>query len=72
MKILRPRARLRRVSLARYDHLEPIEAVRAAWSIAGPVPEYHEEMKAGVWFRMPLLARALDRLERESPGKPIR
>lgn len=57
---------IRRVDLTLYDHLPPEDAVRAAWKIAGRMPTYHMAMRMEVGDRMPLLARALYRLERES------
>jgi hypothetical protein len=45
-----------------YDHLRPEEAVRRAWNTPGPNPYWHTKMQARVRKAMPLLARALDRL----------
>lgn len=56
---------VRRVSLEAFDHLPAAEAVRAAWLVPGPVPQYHRSMKLEVHARMPMLARALERLTKE-------
>jgi hypothetical protein len=50
--------------LRKYDHLPAIEAVGLAWNIPGANPSWHRQMQAKVREQMPLLARALDRLER--------
>lgn len=56
----------------RYDHLDPLAAVRAAWTITGPRPDWHELAKDRVRAAMPLLGRALDRLAGDNPdGYPI-
>ena len=51
------------------DHLEPADAVLRAWTEPGPHPEWHERTRAELHLAMPLLARALDRLEAEA-GRP--
>lgn len=51
--------------LRKYDHLPPIEAVRKAWEVKGVRPFFHDMAKGQVHSIMPLLARALDRLEQE-------
>lgn len=51
--------------LRRYDHLPAAEAVRLAWTEAGPHPAYHRTVKTEVGTSMPVLARALNRLENE-------
>ena len=51
--------------LRRYDHLPAAEAASRAWAKPGVNPEWHREMRQRVRDAMPLLARALDRLERD-------
>ena len=48
--------------LKKYDGLSAVEAVRLAWTKEGSNPFHHRLMKAEMRDRMPLLARALDRL----------
>lgn len=45
-----------------HDHLPPAEAVRRAWQDTGQHPAHHRAMQREVAERMPLLARALNRL----------
>lgn len=52
------------------DHLEPADAVLRAWIDPGPHPEWHERTRAELHLAMPLLARALERLERREARKP--
>lgn len=51
--------------LKQLDELEPAHAVLHAWVTPGPSPEWHDRAKASVRATMPLLARALDRLQAE-------
>lgn len=51
--------------LRRYDALDPEEAILLAWTVAGGHPRYHAEQQQIVRERMPLLARALDRMAEE-------
>lgn len=51
--------------LCQYDHLPVAEAVLLAWAEEGNAPFHHRMMQAAVRDQMPLLARALDRLEAE-------
>jgi hypothetical protein len=53
--------------LRQYDHMVPIDAVMAAWFIAGDNPVWHHRMQRRVRKSMPLLARALDRLAHPLP-----
>ena len=48
--------------LKMYDHLDAVEAVIKAWTLAGYYPEWHHRQKRELYHDMPLLARALDRL----------
>lgn len=48
--------------LEAYDHLPPIDAIVAAWVNPGANPGWHYAMQDEVRMKMPLLARALDRL----------
>ena len=52
------------------DHLEPADAVLRAWTEAGPNPEWHARTRAELHDSMPLLARALDRLEIQATAQP--
>lgn len=52
------------MSLEMYDHLPPMEAALAAWVEPGRYPHLHEAKRRLVRAEMPLLARALDRAER--------
>lgn len=54
--------------LAMYDHLSPAEAVWQAWSDPGPYADWHAKCQRQVHALMPVLARALDRMEREHRG----
>lgn len=49
--------------LGKYDHLSPEEAAAMAWYNPGPNISHHLAMKNEVKMRMPLLARALDRMD---------
>ena len=51
--------------LRMYDHLPAEEAAVRAWTVAGRSPELHRKQQQEVRDRMPLLARALDRLVNE-------
>lgn len=51
--------------LLRYDRLPPAEAARRAWTNAGTNPQAHRAAKDHVRMVMPLLARALDRMEEQ-------
>lgn len=51
--------------IERLQALPAVEAVAKAWSEPGPVPGLHEQMRRNVRHDMPLLGRALDRLEQE-------
>jgi hypothetical protein len=55
--------------LAIYDHLPAEDAVQAAWMYEGNHPAWHHRMKQIVRAQMPVLARALDRLEKEGTSK---
>lgn len=52
--------------LKKFDHLSPVEAVRRAWADEGRVPWWHRFHRRDLHNRMPLLARALDRLEKDT------
>lgn len=52
-----------KTGMRQYDHLNPVEAVIMAWTEQGINPDYHELAKKHVHDLMPLLGRALDRLE---------
>ena len=54
-----------------YDHLPPLEAVVAAWSIPGRSRVYHAYMQVRLEREWPLLARALDRLVQENQQEEI-
>ena len=54
-----------RKGLQSYDHLPAIEAIRQAWHEPGAQPGYHKKVQTQVSALMPLLARALDRMEDE-------
>ena len=54
-----------RGDLTMYDDLPAAEAVAKAWTVPGPVPGLHEQMRRNIRHDMPLLGRALDRLEKE-------
>jgi len=45
-----------------YDSLDPVEALRRAWSVSGTHPTWHRAAQDVVRRAMPLVARALDRL----------
>jgi hypothetical protein len=51
--------------LRKYDHLSPEEAAKAAWKNPGRYPSWHTAAQRQVEAAMPLLARALKRLEKE-------
>lgn len=55
-------------ALRMYDHLSPMEAILAAWTQAGPYPEWHAKMRKQVHALMPVLAHNLERLEATSRG----
>lgn len=46
----------------RYDDKDPVEAIVAAWTNPGPKPSWHREMQMELHSRMPLVARAIERL----------
>jgi hypothetical protein len=48
--------------LKQYDNLPAGMAVLMAWSESGSNPNWHEAMQEDVRKKMPVLARALDRL----------
>ena len=48
--------------LKQFDNLPPAEAILAAWNTPGPEPIWHEEAKRLVRNLMPVMARAIDRL----------
>lgn len=54
--------------LAVYDNFPVLEAIWQAWTVAGYNPNWHELMRRNVRRDMPVLARALDRLEVERRG----
>lgn len=47
----------------KFDDEDPVTAVILAWGVAGPYPKWHEARKQEVTEAMPVLARALNRLE---------
>jgi hypothetical protein len=51
-----------------YDNFPVLEAIWQAWTIPGYNPNWHELMRRNVRRDMPVLARALDRLEAERNG----
>lgn len=51
--------------LHQFDHLPAAEAVVAAWTTSGTYPSWHKAAKRQVRAAMPVLVRALERLERE-------
>jgi hypothetical protein len=53
-------------SLDMYDGYSARMAVVAAWSNPGPQPETHRKLKQSVIRDWPILARAIERLSRES------
>lgn len=57
--------------LKTWDHLTPIEAVKAAWNAEGSRREWHHVAQGVVQHAMPLLARALNRLSWEEGAPPI-
>lgn len=57
---------VRRVTM--YDDLPPAEAAAKAWNVAGDRPDYHRRAQEVVRDMMPLVARALDRMEK--PAAP--
>lgn len=63
--VKRSPARQPHTGLRRYDALNPEEAVSLAWTLPGVHPRYHAEQQQIVRERMPLLARALDRMAEE-------
>lgn len=52
--------------LRQYDDRPALDAVLAAWTRPGRSLRYHRAMQAEARAAMPVLARALDRLEREA------
>jgi hypothetical protein len=58
-----PKTPVTETGLRRYDHLPSVEAVYRAWNEPGPRPDWHKRTKADIYDSMPLLARALDRLD---------
>lgn len=50
-------------ALRMYDDLPTDLAVVAAWTNAGPYPEWHEKCRRQVHALMPVLAHNLDRME---------
>lgn len=48
---------------ARYDDKKPAQAAAAAWHEVGAHPDWHRMQQREVRRRMPVLARALDRME---------
>lgn len=55
-----------RDGLKKYDHLPASEAVLAAWTDPGRSPTWHSRQRVDMTYRMPVLARALYRLEAEA------
>lgn len=53
------------MGLTKYDGLPAAEAARLAWTRPGIKPDHHARAVAQVRDAMPVLARALDRLEEE-------
>lgn len=51
--------------LRKYDHLPPEEAIIRAWMTPGVNPRWHDLTRDAVRDAMPVMARALDRLEKE-------
>lgn len=64
-----PASRLSMAALLRYDHLLPVEAVVAAWTASGRLPNQRKIAQHAVRDIMPVLARALNRLADEY-GRP--
>lgn len=60
------RRKKNRVNLDMYNHLDPVEALVAAWTIPGEHPVYHRNMQDRVARNMPLVARAIERIVLES------
>lgn len=56
-----------------YDNLPPAEAAAKAWNMKGDKPDYHRRAQEVVRDTMPLVARALDRLEQTGGrrGAPV-
>lgn len=52
--------------LRKLDGLPAAEALVRAWTEPGPAPRLHEQERAELHRRMPLVARALDRLAAEN------
>ena len=52
------------------NHLEPADAVLRAWTDPGPHPEWHGMTRLELHRSMPLLARALERLEIQATAQP--
>lgn len=50
--------------LRKFDSLPPEVAALKAWTDAGVAPQWHEASKRELRDLMPLLARALDRMEK--------
>jgi hypothetical protein len=48
--------------LKKYDDFAPGEAIILAWSEPGDFPRWHSKMQEEVRTKMPVLARALDRM----------
>lgn len=55
--------------LQQFDNHDAVTAVIEAWTIQGNNPAWHQEMQKQVAVRMPVLARALDRLVKETNSK---
>ena len=51
------------------DHLNPVDAVVAAWTAPGAHPGWHQQAINQVRRTMPILARHLDRLATEHPAE---
>lgn len=53
-------------SIRQMDHLPALTAARLAWSEPGANPNHHHLMKEQIRRDWPLLARALDRAQKEN------
>ena len=62
----RKRTPVTAAGLRKYDHLPPAEAVLKAWNTAGSHPVWDEARKREMREQLPLVARALDRMAKET------
>lgn len=54
---------------AQYDSLDALEAAYQAWIVTGTATGQHRRAQSIVRDVMPLLGRALDRVEKERQGR---